>query len=134
MSRRGTETRAMANQAFVRMDADLAQACAQAADRQGLTLAAWLRGLAVAAVDMPGSARPSAPIPAPDPLVADLSLLVRSVGRMNGAVVQFAKAMRETSHPDHPTAEEVLGDLRATQRALVGLVQEVRRDRGRHEG
>lgn len=132
MSRRGTENRAMASQALVRMDADLAAACARAAGSHGLTIAAWLRGLAVAAVDMPGSARPSAPIPAPDPLVADLSLLIRSVGRANGAVVQLAKGMRETAHPDHPAAEEVLGQLRATQRDLVDLVQEVRRDIGRH--
>ncbi|WP_029002474.1 hypothetical protein [Azorhizobium doebereinerae] len=125
----------MSGQVLVRLSPALAAAVSAAALSADLSAGAWLRHLAAEGVGQPDQARPTKPVDAaPDPLVAELGLVARNVGRMNGALVQLAKTMRETLHPDHAASEQVLARLRAAQRELIDLVQEVRRDRGRHEG
>lgn len=122
--RRGTETRAMANQVFVRMGTDLAQACEAAAAAAGLTCAAWLRSLAVQALDAaPEHARPSRPVCKPAVDVEALASLSRKVARLNGSIVQLAKAARESGATWHADVEEILGGMRQAQQDLVGEVE-----------
>ena len=63
----------------------------------------------------------------PDANVAAVARLVGEVGRLTGATVQLAKALREIGHaPGHATAESVLRDIRATQADLVRVVDRLR--------
>lgn len=110
---RGTERRAMTGAALVRMPPVLAARVRELALADGLSDAAWLRSLAAAAAGLPDEARPvSSGVPPPD--LAACALLGRQVSRLNGAVVQLAKATREGGDPSaaHGGIEAVLSDLR----------------------
>ncbi len=117
---RGTERRAMTGAALVRMPPALAVRVRELALVDGLSDSAWLRSLAAAAAGLPDEARPvSSGVPPPD--LAALALLGRQVSRLNGAVVQLAKATRENGDPcaAHGGIEAVLADLRACRDDLA---------------
>lgn len=63
----------------------------------------------------------------PDADVAAVARLVGEVGKLTGATVQIAKALREGGYArEHATTESVLRDIRATQRDLVRIVDRLR--------
>lgn len=63
----------------------------------------------------------------PDADVAAVARLVGEVGRLTGATVQVAKALREIGRvPGYATAESVLRDIRNTQADLVRIVDRLR--------
>lgn len=130
----GTETRRMDRQVLVRLPEQLATAVAAAAETDGLTAAAWLRQRAVDATGAdPAHARPSAPVLEPAADVAELGRLIRTLGMTTGAVVQLARAVRETGTAGHAEVEAVLAKLRGVQGELVDTLEDIRACR-RHKG
>lgn len=129
---RGSETRVMSGQALVRMPPLLAARVHDLAVASGLSDAAWLRNLAAAAAALPDEARP-VPSRVPPPDLAALALLGRQVSRLNGAVVQLAKATREEGDPAavHGDIEAVLADLRACRDDLAAVTGKLRPRRRR---
>ena len=127
---RGTEVRVMTGQALVRMPPLLAARVRELAAASGLSDAAWLRDLAAVAAGLPDEARP-VPSRVPPPDLAALALLGRQVSRLNGAVVQLAKATREDGDPAvvHGDVEVVLADLRACRDDLAAVTGKLRRPR-----
>ena len=125
---RGSETRAMTGQALVRMPPLLAARIRELAEESGLSDAAWLRDLAAAAAGLPDEARP-VPSRVPPPDLAAFALLGRQVSRLNGAVVQLAKATREGGDPlaVHGDVEAVLAGLRACRDDLGVITGKLRR-------
>lgn len=128
--RRGTEKRTMSEQMLVRLPGPLASAVTLAAHAEGLTAAAWLRGLAVARLEgAPEHVRPTAPAYEPSLDLEALGLLSRKVSRANGALIQLAKAVRETGTLGHAELEENLAALRSLRRDLTDVVEEARHAR-----
>ena len=127
---RGTEVRVMTGQALVRMPPLLAARVRDLAVASGLSDAAWLRDLAAAAAGLPDEARP-VPSRVSPPDLAALALLGRQVSRLNGAVVQLAKGIREGGDPTavHDDVEAVLIDLRACRDDLAAVTGRLRRRR-----
>jgi hypothetical protein len=126
--RRGTERRAMDRQALVRLAGPLAADVSAAAAAEGLTVAAWLRSLAVARLGADVKhVRPSSPRYEPTADLEAISRLQSAQSMLNGAVIQLAKNMRETGSPDHPEIETVLADLKALRRDLTDFVEKERR-------
>jgi len=126
--RRGTERRAMDQQALVRLSGPLAIAVSAAATAEGLSIPAWLRSLAVTHLE--GAAkhvRPSTPPYIPSAAVEDLSRLHAWQSRLNGALVQYTKALRETGSSVHEEAETILADLRTLRRELEAFVMKEKR-------
>lgn len=84
--------------------------------------AAWLRNIALAALDLPAERPGRAGIPRED--IAVVSEFSGTVGRAVGATIQLARAIRETGGgPLHGQAEAVLADLRKQKVALSALVE-----------
>ena len=130
MSTSGSETRRLTSALFVRLDPKLRAFVDTAAASASTNGATWVRDLIA---DRQGNAahaqqrpairrRPSSPRPPDD--IAELSRLAADVARLNGAVVQLAKALRLTgSAVEHAELECVLADLRAAQRQLVAAIE-----------
>lgn len=122
MPGRGTETRSMTGQVLVRLVPDLFARLGSAAAEAGLTAPAFVRQLIVRALAAaPADARPSTPRTPIAVDAAEVSRLVRAVGRSNGAMVQLSKCIRE-SGGDNSEVESVLTDARAVQADLVRFV------------
>jgi len=127
--RRGTEKRAMDRQALVRLAGPLAVDVSAAAAAEGLTVAAWLRSLAVARIGADVEhVRPSTPRYEPTADLEAISRLQNSQSMLNGAVIQLAKGLRETGSVGHSDIEAVLADLKALRRDLTDFVE---KERGR---
>ncbi|HEX4627265.1 MAG TPA: hypothetical protein VH137_00625 [Gemmatimonadales bacterium] len=131
MSGRGTEKRAMSDAILVRVTPEAGAAVEALATAMDLSRAAWLRGLAVSAAGLsPAETRRSQPVAPPElprEDVAALALLIGVVGKACGATIQLAKGLRELGVGAlHAEAEAVLGDLRASQRALVRIIEHLR--------
>jgi hypothetical protein len=129
--RRGTEQRALSESVLVRLSPEAASAVAARAAERGLSRAAWLRDLAVAAAQLPfAERRPSRPAAAPVRPRADLAALARlagALGRAAGATIQVARALRERGAAErHAEAEAVLRALKASQQELVALIERLR--------
>ena len=125
-----TETRQLSRQILVRLSPELATAIDANASARGITSAAWLRQLAADAVTgnvVTPRDRQRSPRRRPAPVIsgdeAEVRALVRQLGIVGGAVVQLAKGLREGERPEHPAAEEVLRELRATSEAARQLVR-----------
>jgi hypothetical protein len=128
---RGTERRVMSDSVLVRLTPDAAGAVTEHARARGLSRAAWLRALAVAAAGLPVVERrlsrpvPRAALPAED--IAAVSRLAAAVGRAAGATIQFARALREAGAAEpHGEAEAVLHELRARQDDLLRVIGRLR--------
>jgi hypothetical protein len=124
----------LSNAVLVRLTPAADAAIAAVAAANGLSRAAWLRGLAVAAAPLArAEARPSAPVlpprlPRED--VAAVARLVGITGKITGATVQLCKQLRESGPAGlHAEAEAVVaalravaGDLRRTADRLAAAV------------
>ena len=113
---RGTEKRAMADQALVRLSPDLSALVSAAADAAGLTVPAWLRGLAVAAVGADSSeVRPSKPRPGiPSDDVISIALLREVVAELSGAMVKAAiKTRIDGAESLHAEIEAAIPGIKA---------------------
>ena len=117
----------------VRMDPATSAALSTAATSAEKSVSGYVR--AIIAKALPDAATlpalpPSPPrrrVVIPDADVAAVARLVGEVGRLTGATVQVAKALREIgSVRGHATAESVLRDIRATQDDLVRIVDRLR--------
>ena len=138
-----TEKRHLSRSFLVRMSPALADAIESAAARDRISGAAWLRRVAAekALLESDEPDGPAGPTPlagtaadqrrsprrrARPVLVegeADLRALVRDLGRLAGACVQLAKALRESRDPAHPAAEATLAEVRDAARKAVALVE-----------
>ena len=117
----------------VRLDPAISAALTAAAASEETSVSGFARNAIVKALPE-GAALPALPLSPPRRRVvipevdlAAVSRLVGEVGRLTGATVQVAKALRELGRvPRHATAESVLRDIRATQADLVGIVDRLR--------
>jgi len=113
----------------VRLDPATSAALSAAAIEAETSVSGFARSAIVKALPN-GAALPALPpspprrrVVIPDADIAAVARLVGEVGRLTGATVQVAKALRELGRvPGHATAESVLRDIRATQADLVRLV------------
>ncbi|MHA6730259.1 hypothetical protein [Devosia sp. A369] len=87
--------------------------------------AGWLRNAALIALNRPVE-RPGRPgIPTED--IAAVASLAGNVGRVAGATVQLAKALRESGHVGfHALTEGVLADLRRQADALTTIIERLK--------
>ncbi|PWC45872.1 hypothetical protein [Azospirillum sp. TSO22-1] len=126
----------MAGQVLVRLPTTLAARVASAAEADGLTAAAWLRALAVAAVGArPEDAAPvrayRRPAPPPPEHVVEIARLRESVGELAGAMVQAAIASRVAGRgADHAAIEAALPGVRQVARDLDRLKRAMLGDSG----
>ena len=87
--------------------------------------AGWLRNAALAALDLPTERPGKRGIPTED--IASVTALAGSVGRVAGATVQLAKALRMAGHTGfHELAERVLADLRRHDAALAQIIERLK--------
>ncbi|MEW6255071.1 MAG: hypothetical protein AB1592_03875 [Pseudomonadota bacterium] len=119
---------------YVRLPLDVAAALDAASRLADVSRAGWVRKRIVEALPpSEGSSlalsrsppRRSVTFPPAD--LVEVAKLAGNVARANGALVQMTKALRESSHPAHLAAEDVLADLRSTQEDLLGVVTGLRR-------
>jgi hypothetical protein len=120
----GSEKRRMEMAVTVRMPEDLAVHCRDVAERAKLSVASWLRALAVEATTnievhrRPSKPRPQLP-PAPPGIILELAGLREVVAELGGALVQSAIAAREGGRlADHAEIEAVIPKVK---RAVVDL-------------
>jgi hypothetical protein len=117
----------------VRLDPATSAALAAAAASSETSVSGFARNAITKALPE-GAALPALPpstprrrVVIPEADVAAVSRLVGEVGRLTGATVQVAKALREIGRvPGHATVESVLRDIRATQTDLVRIVDRLR--------
>lgn len=116
---------------YVRLSHGLATALNVAAASDGISAAGWVRSAIARAlpthvdIQLPPSPR-RRPVVIPPEDVAAVARLVGAVGMCTGATVQLAKALRESSHPAHNEAEDVLRGLRSAQAELLALISALR--------
>jgi hypothetical protein len=117
----------------IRLDPAISAALAAAAASSETSVSGFSRNAITKALPE-GAALPALPpspprrrVVIPEADVAAVSRLVGEVGRLTGATVQVAKALREIGRvSEHATAESVLRDIRATQADLVRIVERLR--------
>lgn len=123
-TRRGTEERAMAASALVRLCPDLFNRIASVARDEDLSVAAWLRAQAVTALGIDtATSRPSRarrPIPAED--VVAVAELRAAIGRAVGALVQTAARTRGQDQVIlHDELEDLIRTFRRQAREIDTL-------------
>lgn len=133
MARSGTQTRKQTAAAYVRMSPALLAAVEEAANDEEVSVAAFLRDLARRhVVDVTGHdpstdddrrESPSRESLIPPADLQDVAGLAAKVSRLNGAVVQLTKNLREAgAEAIHADAEAILAELRTARRELGDLV------------
>lgn len=124
---------AMSSILSVRLDPAISAALAAAAQASETSVSGFARAAITKALPE-GAALPALPpspprrrVAIPEADLAAVARLVGEVGRLTGATVQVAKALREIGRvPGHTTAESVLRDIRNTQADLVRIVDRLR--------
>jgi len=122
-TRRGSERRALEANLNIRLSNTTYDLLANAASGAGLDRAGYVRGLIATALGREPDRLPRRCVSAD---IQTLSLLAGNVARANGAIVQLAKAVRETGYSPslHAEAEKTLADLRALQVRTLAILRE----------
>ena len=117
--KRGSEKRAKADALYVRMDPDLAESLRRAAASRSISSAELAR--IVLATELGRKSRIPRPIDADPDLLRRLAEIGTHLGRQTGALIQFAKAIREgrVSPELKQRAEGALSAAKATQARVL---------------
>jgi len=123
---RGSEERRLKSAVLVRMDADLAARCASAASEMNLSVAGWLRRLAVDAVRLDGEnmrrSKPRALMkPRPDELTRALVALADRLAEFAATVADLAAVQPADRNADSAVR-------RANLPALLGMIRTLSAD------
>jgi hypothetical protein len=117
----------------LRLPSDVGAALTAAAAAADVSVSGFARAAITKALPKGAALPPLPPSPPrrrvviPDADIAAVARLVGEVGRLTGATVQVAKALRELGRvPGHATAESVLRDIRTTQADLVRIVDRLK--------
>lgn len=124
----GSNRRKLTSAITIRMSPGLRRSLDAVAREHGLSAASFLRDIAAQQTagaeiedDLPSP--PRAPLLIPNAEISAVRNLAAQLAMVGGVVVQLCKALRESAHPAHLPAEDVLADLRGNQRDLVALIE-----------
>lgn len=128
MARRGSETRQMAAQILVRLPASAAAEVSARAAAAGVTDAALVRQVLVAALGVhAGDARPvprkRAALPAPSALLQQIAALREALGEATGALTRSAVFARNAADED---TLGLINELAAIYRARTLEIDEIK--------
>ncbi len=130
MANSGSENRKMKSLIMVRMEPELEASIRQQSELAGFPLASYVRSILADHIGQSGLSN----LPERrDAVLSEMASMCRLVSRMNGAVVQLAKTMRQQESHHHPETESILSGLKMTQRQLVDLINELHHDSGRNK-
>lgn len=130
---RGTEIRCMGETFTIRMPSELARRSRAAADARGLSVAAWLRGLAAEAVGVEeadrGPVTPRRPTyPEPPQAIRLLVQIADRLATLNEGLIGLAGKADQRADPVAASElRQALSETRAASAAVIAMITKLRR-------